>query len=37
MRAKLRPYGIGIKTCWGVGYEMPEASKAIAHELMAAI
>jgi two-component system cell cycle response regulator CtrA len=36
MRAKLKPYGVEIKTCWGVGYEMPEASKAIARQLMAA-
>lgn len=36
MRKKLQPYGVEIKTCWGVGYEMPEASKATARELMAA-
>jgi two-component system cell cycle response regulator CtrA len=36
MRRKLRPFGIEIKTCWGAGYEMPEASKAIARELIAA-
>jgi hypothetical protein len=34
MRKKLKPFGINIKTHWG-GYEMPEASKAIARELMA--
>ena len=36
MRKKLRPYGIEIDTCWGFGYEMPEASKMRARELMAA-
>jgi DNA-binding response OmpR family regulator len=35
MRKKLTPYGIEIKTHWGVGYEMPEESKARARELMA--
>src|SRR5476651_1358718 len=34
MRKKLKPHGIAIKTHWGVGYEMPEASKARARELM---
>ena len=36
MRKKLAPFGIEIKTHWGVGYEMPDASKIIARELMAA-
>jgi two-component system, cell cycle response regulator CtrA len=36
MRRKLQPFGIEIKTCWGVGYEMPESSKAIAGELITA-
>jgi hypothetical protein len=34
MRKKLAPYNIEIKTHAGVGYEMPEASKARARELM---
>jgi DNA-binding response OmpR family regulator len=34
MRQKLKPPGIEIKTHWGVGFEMPEASKAIARGLM---
>jgi len=35
MRKKLAPFGIEIKTAWGLGYEMPEPSKAIARKLMA--
>jgi len=34
MRKKLKPFGIEIKTHWGDGYEIPEASKARARELM---
>ena len=30
MRKKLRPYGIEVKTAWGAGYEIPEASEVIA-------
>jgi DNA-binding response OmpR family regulator len=36
IRKKLRPYGIETRTVWGFGYEMPEASKARARELMRA-
>jgi hypothetical protein len=36
MRKKLNPYGIEIKTHWGECWEMPEASKERARELMAA-
>jgi len=35
IRKKLRPFGIAIKTNWGESYEMPEASKTRARELMA--
>jgi DNA-binding response OmpR family regulator len=34
MRQKLKPHGIEIKTHRGVGFEMPEAGKAIARGLM---
>jgi two-component system cell cycle response regulator CtrA len=34
MRRKLQPFGIEIKTCRGVGYEMTEASKVIARQLL---
>jgi DNA-binding response OmpR family regulator len=37
MRKKLKPFGIEIKTHWGECWEMPEASKVNARELMAAI
>lgn len=36
MRPKVEPYGILIETRWGHGYFMPESSKAIARELIAA-
>jgi two-component system cell cycle response regulator CtrA len=36
MRKKLTPFGIEIKTHWGECWEIPEASKAIARDLMAA-
>jgi hypothetical protein len=35
MRKKLKPFGIEIKTHWGECWEMPEASKEIARQLMA--
>lgn len=34
VRRKLSPLGIEIKTLFGVGYEMPEASKHRARQLM---
>jgi DNA-binding response OmpR family regulator len=34
MRKKLKPFGVEINTTVGVGYEMLEASKARARELM---
>ena len=36
MRHKLKPFGIEIKTVWGCGYAIPEASKTIARELITA-
>jgi two-component system cell cycle response regulator CtrA len=36
IRKKLKPYGIEIETCWGVGYAMSEACKMRARQLMAA-
>jgi two-component system cell cycle response regulator CtrA len=36
IRKKLKPFGIEIKTNWGESYEIPEASKARARELMGA-
>ena len=36
VRKTLQPFGIEIKTCWGAGYELPEASKATVRELMEA-
>jgi DNA-binding response OmpR family regulator len=36
MRKKLKPFGIEIKTHHGVGYDMPEVSKARARDLMGA-
>lgn len=35
MRQKLKPFGIEIKTEWGIGYSMPKASKVIARQLIA--
>jgi DNA-binding response OmpR family regulator len=37
MRKKLKPHGIEIKTHWGECWEIPEASKARARALMAAV
>jgi DNA-binding response OmpR family regulator len=36
LRKKINPLGLEIKTHWGEAYEMPEASKARARELMGA-
>ena len=36
MRQKLKPHGIEIKTHWGMGFEMPAASKEVARGLMTA-
>lgn len=33
LRAKLKKYGIGVKTDWGVGYWMTEDDKAKANQL----
>ena len=37
IRKKLKPFDIEIKTNWGKSYEIPEASKARARELMGAV